>query len=45
MAYYKARLKGNGDKASLVLDRFEYGIHQANIYLHRLYYRFHLNTF
>jgi hypothetical protein len=34
MAYSKAKLKRNGDKASPYLDHSEQGMHQTNVYLY-----------
>jgi hypothetical protein len=45
MAYSKAKLKSNGDKASPCLDHFEHERYQTNICLYGLYYRFHSNIF
>jgi hypothetical protein len=44
MAYSKAKLKSNGDRASPCFRPFWIG-DVSDKYLHRLCYKFHLNTF
>jgi hypothetical protein len=45
MAYSKAKLKSSGIEHLLVLDQFGQETYQTNVYLYRLYYTVHLNTF
>jgi hypothetical protein len=45
MSYSKAKLKSNGDRASLCFRTFRRGNVLDKIYLHGLCHRFHLNTF
>jgi hypothetical protein len=45
MVYSKAKLKKNGEEHLLDSDHTKLEMYQTDVYLHKPYYRFSLNTF